>query len=134
MMRSVDIGRIFAAYDQVICNGAGLQGGQGDSGMTLYDQAQRVISRLSDPIFMSKVHRNMFLSFLKHSIEDICVEVARKDDRRTFDALLDFGYLNDENLLRVIERVSNIQDAAMTGYLLEVRRRLFNKDIIDFEL
>ena len=134
MMRSIDLHRLFNAYDQVICNGAGLQGGHGDSGMTLYDQAQRVISRLADPIYMSKVHRNMFLSFLKHSIEDICVEIARKDDRRTFDALLDFGYLNDENLLRVIERVSNIQDAAMTGYLLEVRRRLFNKEIIDFEL
>ncbi len=134
MMRSVDLHRLFAAYDQVIANGAGLQGGHGDSGMTLYDQAQRVVARLADPIYMSKVHRNMFLSFLKHSIEDICVEVARKDDRRTFDVLLDFGYLNDENLLRVIERVGNIQDAAMTGYLLEVRRRLFNKEIIDFEL
>ena len=134
MMRSVDLQRLFAAYDQVITNGAGLNGGHGDSGMTLYDQAQRILARMAEPIYMSKVHRSTCLNFLRDRIEDISVEIARRDDRRSFDTLLGFNFLNEGNLLRVIDRVGTIQDAAMTGYLLEVRRRLFQQDIIDFDL
>lgn len=134
MMRGVDLQRMFSAYDQVITNGASLNGAHGDSGMSLYDQAQRILARMAEPIYMSKVHHNTCLNFLRDRIEDISVEIARRDDRRSFDTLLSFNFLNEDNLLRVIERVSTIQDAAMTGYLLEVRRKLFKQDIIDFDL
>ena len=48
--------------------------------------------------------------------------------------LVELGYLNRETLLPVIDAVGALQDAAMTGYLLEIKRRLFQHSAVDFDL
>ena len=54
--------------------------------------------------------------------------------RRSIDALLDLGFLNEGNLYAVIEKVGAVQDAAMTGYLLEAKRQRFGGGGLDFDL
>ena len=39
-----------------------------------------------------------------------------------------------DNLLGVIDHIGKLQDAAMTGYLLEIKRRLFQHSAVDFDL
>lgn len=138
----VDVESIFRHYDDTVAvmnsyNRLGDEsvGSAGaERGDRLYDQAVRIIARLQDPIFITEVNKSLFDHILADNIEDICVEVARHDDRRTIDALLDLGYLNKDNLLGVIEKVGTVQDAAMTGYLLEIKRRYFKQSALDFEL
>ena len=99
----------------------------------LYGQLTRIIERLRDPLFLSENTRRMYGQILRDNLVEMCVAAARHDDRASVDALVELGYLDRETLLPVIEAVSKLQDAAMTGYLLELQRRLMGRGV-DFEL
>ena len=99
----------------------------------LYGQLTRIIERLRDPLFLSENTRRMYGQILRDNLVDMCVAAARHDDRASVDALVGLGYLDRETLLPVIEAVTKLQDAAMTGYLLELQRRLTGR-AVDFEL
>ena len=71
---------------------------------------------------------------LRNKLGAICVDIARHDDRLAIDDLLELGFLTQDTIDGVIEDVSSIRDAAMTGHLLEVKRRFFELDAFDFEL
>lgn len=129
----VNVAVIFENYDNAIINASGFDSLHSD-GMSLYEQATRIIERLKDPVFMTATNRSMCDRILALGIEDVCVECAKHDDRNAIDALLDMGYLNEKNLNDVIERVGEVQDAAMTGYLLEAKRLRFQQDAFDFDL
>lgn len=90
----------------------------------LYGQLIRIIERLRDPLFLSENTRRMYGQILRDNLVEMCVAAARHDDRASVDALVELGYLDCETLLPVIEAVTKLQDAAMTGYLLELQRRL----------
>ena len=83
---------------------------------------------------MTKTNRNLFERVLSWHIVEICVDIARNDDRYLIDRLLDFGYINEDNLEEIITAVNKLQDAAMTGYLLEAKRLRFNRSAFDFDL
>lgn len=126
---------VFEHYDI----GISTRGGYGRSvvgGMSVYEQALRIIERLKDPVHMTRSNKAKFDSTLNVNIENICAELAKHDDRTAIDDLLELGYLTEENLVNVIARVSNIQDATITNYLLEIKRRYFNHgfDEADYDL
>ena len=64
----------------------------------------------------------------------VCVAIARHDDRSLIDELIELDVLNKDNLLDVIDHIGKLQDAAMTGYLLEIKRRMFQRSAVDFDL
>ena len=99
----------------------------------LYGQLTRIIGRLRDPLFLSENTRRMYGQILRDNLVEMCVAAARHDDRASIDALVELGYLDRETLLPVIEAVGALQDAAMTGYLLELQRTLTGRGF-DFEL
>lgn len=99
----------------------------------LYGQLIRIIERLRDPLFLSENTRRMYGQILRDNLVEMCVAAARHDDRASVDALVELGYLDRETLLPVIEAVTKLQDAAMTGYLLELQRRLAGRGV-DFDL
>lgn len=103
-------------------------------GVSAYEQVRLVLARLEDPILLGTMPRNMYERLFKQHICDICVDIARHDDREMIDKLFDRGFLNEGNLEDVIAAVGKLQDAAMTGYLLEAKRRKFNKAAFDFDL
>ena len=47
---------------------------------------------------------------------------------------IDPALLNAENVASVIDAVNRLQDAAMTGYLLEMKRIRFGRAAVDFDL
>ena len=102
--------------------------------LDIYEQSTRIVERMLDPVYMTPVHRAMCDRMLRDEIEDVCVALAKHDDRRTVDALVELGYLNADNLYCVIDRVGAVQDAAMTNYLLEIKRERFGQRAIDFDL
>ncbi len=129
----VNVPEIMAQYDNCVVNSHDYRGLGRDS-ISIYEQVTRIIARLQDPVLLTNVNRSLFDRLMKEHIIEICVDIARHDDRQAIDALLEFGYLNEGNLEDVIAAVGRLQDAAMTGYLLEVKRLRFNKRVFDFEL
>ncbi len=129
----VNVEAIFDHYDSSIVNASSFDSFN-EQGLDLYEQATRVIKRLQDPIFLSDSNRAMCERILAKGIEQICVEAAKHDDRTSIDKLVELGYLNKENILKVVDRVSAVQDASMTGYILEISRRWTVMDEMDFEL
>ena len=99
----------------------------------LYGQLTRIIERLRDPLFLSDNTRRMYGQIIRDNLVEMCVAAARHDDRASVDALVELGHIDCETLLPVIEAVTKLQDAAMTGYLLELQRRLTGRGV-DFEL
>ena len=71
---------------------------------------------------------------LRTSIGDISVEAAKHDDRRLMGDLFDLGFVDNDNINEVIDRVGAVQDASMTGYLLEMKRERFGMEAFDFDL
>lgn len=129
----IDAALLFECYDHSIINGNSFDA-QSEDGLDLYDRAIRVTQRLSDPVFLTNVNRSMYDRVLKNNVEAMCVEAAKHDDRKLIDAFFDLGYLDADNLLGVIDRVGALQDAAMTGHLLEAKRMRFGQDALDFDL
>lgn len=131
--RFVDVEGLLDHYDNTIVNASNFDS-VFDGGLALYEQAKRILDRLEDPIFMSSVNRSLAERFIANNLANICVEIARHDDRVAIDSMCDMGFLNGDNLPEVIDHVGKIQDAAMTGYLLELKRVRFGLDAFDFEL
>lgn len=129
----VNVPDIMVQYDNCIAHAHDYHGHDRDS-ISAYEQVTRIIARLKDPILLTNVNRTMFNRLVNEHLVEMCVDIARHDDREAMEALLDFGYLNEGNLEEVIAAVGRLQDAAMTGYLLEVKRRRFNKRVFDFDL
>lgn len=131
-MSECDIEMLFRYYDTVVCNGMGF--GKNAGGLKLHEQVRLMLERLEDPIFMSVSHKETLTRFLRNNVVDVCEALARADDRRSIDRLIDLGYITEANLTECIDRVGEVQDAAMTGYLLEIRRKRFGRVTMDFSL
>lgn len=133
---SVDLARIFKHYDSAIVNmhefDKKTSGARDD--FDVYGQAKLAIERLSDPVLMSSTNKIMLTQVLTKNLEEVCEAIARHDDREAIDELLELEILNKDNLLDVIDHIGKLQDAAMTGYLLEIKRRLFQHSAVDFDL
>jgi len=102
--------------------------------ISAYEQVKLILGRMRDPILLTEVNRGTFVRLLRSHILDICVDIARHDDREAFNELVDRGFVNENNLDAIIDRVGRLQDAAMTAYLLEVKRMRFGQAAIDFDL
>ena len=73
-------------------------------------------------------------STLRGHLDEICIDIARHDDKSVIDGLLDLGYINTDTINGVIDAVGAVQDASITNYLLERKRRRFGAATIDFDL
>ena len=131
----VNVEAIMGHYDAAVVNANSFDA-ESSRGMGLYEQAARILARLKKPVYLSDVNRSMCDQVLERGIGPICVEAARHDDRGMIDDLVDAGYLNAGNIVAIIERVGSVQDASITGYLLEVQRERFGtrRAFDDFEL
>ncbi|MBR5259149.1 MAG: leucine-rich repeat domain-containing protein [Eggerthellaceae bacterium] len=126
----VNVEAIFSHYDTAVTNGSSFDSAT-EKGLELYEQATRLLQRLLDPVFLAPVNRNLCERFLSNNVERICVALAKHDDRAAFDAMLDLGFLNADNIYAVIERIGAVQDATITNYLLEARRMRFEQSVFD---
>ena len=130
----VNIPGIMAQYDNTVLHAHDYNSPKNPDSIPIYDQVKMILDRLDDPILLSSVNKNMYERLLRNYIEEICVDVARHDDREVIAKLVDLGYVNEENLERVIAAVGRLQDAAMTAFLLEVKRMRFSRNVFDFDL
>lgn len=130
----VNVPNIMAQYDNCIVNARDYNAPRNPDNISAYEQVKLILARLEDPILLTQVNRGMFERLLRNYIDDICVDIARHDDRAALNMLIDRGFVNEDNLERIIAKVGKLQDAAMTAYLLEIKRLRFNSAIIDFDL
>ena len=129
----LDIEGIFAGYDSSIVHASNFDPSDGVA-LSLYEQTLKMLARLKDPIFMTPVNRDMCQRFIRNHIEEICLDVARHDDRAAIDQLVEFGFINGDNIARIVERVGALQDASITSYLLTIKRERFGAAAMDFSL
>ena len=130
----VNVPGIVVQYDNSIASAHDYNSPRNRDSISVYEQVSKIVARLDDPILLTKTNRNLFERVLHWHIVEICVDIARNDDRHLIDRLLDFGFINEDNLEEIIAAVNKLQDAAMTGYLLEAKRRRFNQSAFDFDL
>lgn len=121
-------------YDSAIAHASSFDAVYGTGSLGLYEQATRIVERLLDPVCMTEVNRALLERVMRMRLLDMCAAIAKHDDRRTLDALADLGMIDASNLDAVLERLEAVQDAAMTGYLLEMGRRRFGRVGLDFDL
>ncbi len=133
---SVDLARIFKHYDSAIANMHEFdkKASTARDDFDVYGQAKLAIERLADPVLMSSTNKIMLTQVLTKNLEEVCEAIARHDDRSLIDELIELDVLNKDNLLGVIDHIGKLQDAAMTGYLLEIKRRMFQHGAVDFDL
>lgn len=129
----VNVPDMMKHFDNCLANAHDYTARKGD-GVTAYEQARLIVERFKDPILLTGVNRSLFERTLREHAVEICVDTARHDDRALMGALADFGYLNADNIETVIVAVSGLQDAAMSGYLLELKRTRFGRAAFDFDL
>lgn len=127
----VNVPEIYRHYDNCL---ASAHDYHNNEGVSPYEQATRILKRLDDPIFLTPVNRSMAERVMRLNLLEICVDIARHDDRRAFLGLVDHGFLDAANIEEVIMAIRPLQDAAMTGYLLELKRERFSQRTYDFEL
>ena len=132
----VDVEHIIGHYDDTILN---LQGsGNKRSLMETYVMATRALERLKDPIYLTPTNKSLYEKFFTLGLMDSSMAIARHDDRRAFDDLIDLGFITKDNISDIIDEVSVLQDAATTGYLLDKKHELVAQSggsfMDDFEL
>lgn len=130
----INIETIFDSYDNSIVSRTGFGGAEEDGKLGAYEQGKRIVERLNEPIYMSPTARGLMESALRSHIEEICIDIAKHDDKEVIKGLLDLGYINEENIDDIINAVGRIQDASITNYLLEEKRKRFGISALDFEL
>lgn len=130
----VNVAGLMAQYDMCIAGAHDYNVKRKVDDVSAYEQVKLILGRLKDPVLLTPVNRDIYNRLIRNYLLEMCMDIARHDDREAMNDLADMGYLNEENLESVIERVGRLQDAAMTGYLLEMKRMRFNRSIIDFDL
>ena len=132
MLDRVDVAKILRHYDCAIISGKDMDAH--DGGLSLYDQSLGILARLQDPVFMSPMNRSMAREFMQQNLVPICVGFAKGNNKAAMEALFAMGFVDGGNIDRVIDAVGSVQDAAMTGYLLEQKRERFGVALFDFDL
>ena len=130
----VNVPDIMRHYDNCLAHVHDYNVREDVDGVSAYEQVKLMMGRFKDPVMLVPVNRSMFERIIREHIVDMCVDVARHDDRAVIDDLCDFGFINNDNLEEIIVAVGRLQDAAMTGYLLELKRRRFGRAAFDFDL
>ena len=125
---------IMAQYDSCIASSRNYRAPRNSDNASAYEQVRLIVERLEDSVLLTEANRKRYHALLEDNIEEICVDIARHDDRDTLGRLMDLGFVNEANIERVIDAVRRLQDASMTGYLLEAKRLRFNSRAFDFDL
>ena len=130
----VNVPEIMRHYDNCLAHAHDYNIRDDSEGISAYEQVRLMLERFKDPILLTPVNKSMFERIIREHIIDVCVDVSRHDDRACIDDLCDFGFVNEDNLETIIVQVGRLQDAAMSGYLLELKRRRFGRAAFDFDL
>ncbi len=125
---------IMEQYDSFIAASRDYHAPGSSDNATAYEQVKLIVARLESSVLLSEASKRRYHTVLDNNLEEICVDIARHDDRVTMGQLADLGVLTAENLERVVEAVGTLQDAAMTGYLLEMKRVRFSQRTFHFDL
>lgn len=129
----IDIASVFDHYDNAIVSRSGFDAASEEQ-LGAYEQGVRVVARLRDPVCMTPNNRSLMETALRNHLAEVCVDAARHDDTSVIEGLLDLGFVDDGNIAEMIEAVSVVQDASVTNYLLEQKRRRFGSMGVDFDL
>ena len=129
----VNVPDIIRHYDNCLANAHDYHN-RNDDDATAYEQAKLMLERFKDPIMLTPFNKSVFERIIRGHLVEMCIDIARHDDREVVNDLCDFGFLNEGTIEEVIVAVSRLQDAAMSGYLLELKRRRFGRAAFDFDL
>ena len=125
---------IMAQYDNCIASSRDYYDTGKTENASAYEQVKLIIDRLNESILLTDSNKQRYHSLVARNIEEICTDIARHDDREALGQLADLGLLTADNLDGVVASVAKLQDAAMTAYLLELKRIRFGQRTMDFDL
>lgn len=125
---------IMAQYDNCIASARDYYSSAEGDNASAYEQVKLITERLRDSVLLTAANRKRYLTLISQHIEEICVDIARHDDREALGELADLGLLNAGNINGVIDAVNCLHDASTTGYLLEMKRLRFGCGVADYDI
>lgn len=133
---ALELSNLYENYDVAIASSSGLDAATRDDDFDSYDQFKSMIERLKDPVFMTPVNKQLISRAIENRLIEACIALSAHGDRGALEDLADLGFLREDNITLVIDKVSTTKDAAMTAHLFELRHRWFewNDDALDFSL
>lgn len=131
---SLNLPDIMAQYDSCIASSRNYRAPGDSSNASAYEQVKLICGRLRDSVLLTEDNAKRYRTLISDNIEEICVDIARHDDRETLGALANLELLNADNINAVIDAVNHLHDASTTGYLLELKRLRFGHGSNDYDI
>ncbi len=93
----------------------------------IYLRSRMALERLADPIFMNETNEQHLRSMFEHDISGVSKAFVSNGYLRGFDELAKLGFLNADNIGRVIESIDSNANTEATAYLLDLKHKRFGK-------
>lgn len=100
----------------------------------VHERSRMILERLARPLFLDPVVRERCEQSIHRNLTEICRQFAARNYRKGFDLLVGLGFVDADNIVRIVDEVNRAGDVAMTGYLLELKRLRFGTRAVDFDL
>ena len=96
--------------------------------------AKMMLARIEQPYQLTEKVRKDFDSCMNSILIPLCLEYARARDFPSFERLFEHGYVNEDNIDRILREIEDAGEAEATAYLLDVKRARYGIGGHDFSL
>ena len=101
----------------------------------LFERYRRMLERLANPIFLAFWAKNIYERDIAQNNRLVCEILTRKNYLRGIDQLVEFGFVDADDLSIIIDEFAgNPTTVSAVVRLIELKRRHFAKPAIDFTL
>ena len=93
------------------------------------------LERLSDPLFLEHSTQEQFKQAVERRLQHVVRLFAQRNYVHGLEQLFLLGFITADNVVEIIDSVSNEDTVEATSYLFELRRRYFGYDVLaEFDL
>ena len=93
------------------------------------------LERLSDPLFLEHSTQEQFKQAVERRLQHVVRLFAQRNYVHGLEQLFALGFITADNVVEIIDSVSNEDTVEATSYLFELRRRYFGYDVrAEFDL
>ncbi|MDO5117338.1 MAG: leucine-rich repeat domain-containing protein [Eggerthellaceae bacterium] len=85
-----------------------------------------ILLRLSDGRFLDESGRDMFVKSVERHLEEFVIACSRQNDIQFIKMLVDLGFINEQNIARIIDLLGAQKDVKLVSYLLNEQHERFS--------
>lgn len=85
-----------------------------------------ILLRLTDGRFLDESGRDMFVKSVERHMDEFIIACSRQNDIQFIKMLVDLGFINEQNIARVIDLLGEQKDVKLVSYLLNEQHKRFS--------